>query len=139
MPSTLTRSTLLRPLLLLIAIAGATTLAVAQQQVEAPSVHLIPRPRQIELKSGVFQLRANPRLALADARSEDDRFAAEDFANDLRETANVKVRITTSRSRNSILVGTLSLAGIQSALLKSGVTPPSSLDEEGYVLVVNAQ
>ncbi len=73
---------------------------------------------------------------LADARSADDRFAAEDFANDVRETAKLTTRIGGSRSRRSILVGSLDHASVQSALKRLAISVPANLGDEGYVLTV---
>jgi hypothetical protein len=76
------------------------------------------------------------RIVLADARATDDRFAAEDFANDMRETANLSIPI--GKSRRAILVGSLEDAPIQSALRKMNLNSPANLDPEGYLLAVRA-
>ena len=83
MLNTLTRSAFARPLLLLLMIVCAETLGLAQQDIDA-ALQLIPKPRRVEIKHDRFQLGNKPQLVLAAPRSEDDRFAAQDFANDLR-------------------------------------------------------
>ncbi len=75
-------------------------------------------------------------MVLADPRSVDDRFAAEDFIADAREVAKVDLRIAASGSR-SIIVGRIDLPRISSALRNAGLAPPAKLDEEGYLLAVN--
>lgn len=135
MLNTLTRSAVVRPLFLLATIAIAGSLALAQ---ELPStVQLIPRPRQVVVKKDVFRLANNTRIALADPRSEDDRFAVEDFLSDLKETAKLTLRKTTAGGRHAILIGNIDLPSTQSALRRFGISAPANLNAEGYVLAVN--
>jgi len=135
---TLTRSALSRPLVLLFLVAISYSVAIAQRQPDGDFVQLIPQPRQIVLKSDRFQLSSNDRIVLADPRSEDDRFAATDFANDVRETAGLTTKIGGSRARHAILIGNLDLPAVQAALKRFAVSAPANLDPEGYVLAVNA-
>jgi len=135
---TLTRSAVSRPLVLLLLVIISYSVAIAQQQPDSDFVQLIPQPRQLTLKPGRFRLTSNNRLALADPRSEDDRFAATDFANDVQETARLAMKIGGSRARHSILIGNLDLPGVQAALKRFEISAPSNLDPEGYVLAVNA-
>jgi hypothetical protein len=137
MLNTLTRSAVLRPLLLLLSIFIGYSLARGQRQPADELVQLIPQPRQIALKPDRFPV-ANSRIVLADPRSDDDRFAATDFVDDVRKTAKLVMKVSGSRSRYSILVGGLDLPALQSALKRSGISAPPNLDMEGYVLVVNA-
>jgi hypothetical protein len=111
---------------------------MAQDQRTASRVQLIPQPRQIEFKSDYFPLEKNARIVLANPRSEDDRFAANDFANDVQETAKLTTKISTSSSRHSILVGNIDLPRVQEALKRFGLSVPANLDPEGYALAVNA-
>lgn len=139
MPHTLTRSALARPLLLLLAIISAGSLVLAQDSNTNAPIQLIPKPRQIEIKQERFQLTGSTRIVLAAPRSDDDRFAAEDFSNDLRETAKLALRISTANARHPILIGNMDLPAIQAAIKRFGVTVPANLDPEGYVLAVNAK
>lgn len=137
MRNTLTRSAFTRPSLLFFAIVFSFSLLIAQGQ-DAASIRLIPRPRQIAIKRDAFQLGNNHRIVLADSRSEDDRFAASDFASDVQETARLTIKIGKSSARRSILIGNIELPAIQSALKRLGISVPTNLDPEGYVLAVNA-
>src|ERR1051325_3355494 len=132
MRNTLTRSVVSRPLLLLNLLFVGCAIAVAQQQSPRDLVQFIPQPRQISLKSARFQFNNKSRIVLADLRSEDDQFAATDFSDDLRETAKLQLKVGGSRARHSILIGTIDLPGVQSALKKFGITAPQDLDAEGY-------
>jgi hypothetical protein len=138
MLNTLTRSALVRPLLLFFAIVVTCSLAVAQEQQTVSSIQVIPVPRQIVVKQEVFRLGNNTRIAFADSRSEDDRFAAEDFLSDLRETAKLAIKRAGVGARRTILIGNIDLPGVQSALKRFGISAPANLNPEGYVLAVNA-
>jgi hypothetical protein len=100
------------------------------------AIHVIPQPRQLNATTGRFEFTRDAQIALADPRSEDDRFAAADFIEDARNTANLTLRIAARRDRASIIVGSLDNAAIQSTLKHAGVDAPPNLNEEGYVLSV---
>jgi hypothetical protein len=128
----------MRPLLLFFAIAITGSIAGAQQQQTVSLIQLIPGPRQIAVKQGVFHLDKNTRIALADPRSEDDRFAADDFLSDLQATAKLAIKTSNSGGRHAILIGNIDLPVVQSALKRFGITAPANLNPEGYLLAVNA-
>jgi hexosaminidase len=138
MLNTLTRSACVRPSCLLVLLVVTSSLGISQESRNANNIQLIPQPRQLTTKQGVFRLGANARLVLADGHSEDDRFAAQDFADDLRDTGRLAVKVGTSRARNSILIGSLDHAAIQTAMKRIGSSTPADLDPEGYVLVVTS-
>ncbi|HEY5885840.1 MAG TPA: glycoside hydrolase family 20 zincin-like fold domain-containing protein [Pyrinomonadaceae bacterium] len=99
-------------------------------------LQVIPRPRTMTPTNSRFALTKDVRVVLAEPRSADNRFAAEDFASDARETANVTLRI--GNARRSILVGELDRPRIISVLKKAGVNIPGGLDGEGYLISVTA-
>ena len=74
-------------------------------------------------------MRDNTRIVLADSKSDDDRFAAQDFADDLKATAKVAARISTSNSRQSILIGSLDRPAIENALRRTGTVRPRGVDK----------
>jgi len=76
-------------------------------------------------------------MVLADPRSDDDRFAVQDFVEDLRKTTGLAIPVGRTR-RHSILIGNIELSSIQTALKRTEVSMPTKLDEEGYVLVVTS-
>lgn len=115
--------------------------AGAQSTTLPETLRLIPQPKQSQPVEGRFQLTRDVRLTLADARSGEDRFAAEDFINDVRETAgglalSIGKRRTTAR--RTILVGAIDLPPVEAALKRANLSVPPNLNEEGYVLSVNA-
>ena len=131
MSNTVTRRSALRLLALMLFLTSASLEICAQEQVQ-----VIPQPRQITVGPTRFQITGSTRLALVDPNSTDDRFAAEDFASDMREVAQLTFKISKGRSSKSILIGKLELPAIKDSLRRSGFTAPSDLDREGYVLVV---
>ncbi|HEY0081731.1 MAG TPA: beta-N-acetylhexosaminidase, partial [Pyrinomonadaceae bacterium] len=113
--------------------------ARAQSAQAAGAIRLIPQPKQLKPTGEIFRLTRDVRLALADARSADDRHAADDFINDVRETAGgLALSVGGRRARRTILVGALHLAPIEAALRRANVSAPPDLNAEGYVLSVSA-
>jgi hypothetical protein len=127
-------------LILLFIIAGANARAqTTGAQTASASIRLIPQPRQMKPTGETFRLTRDVRLALADPRSPDDRHAAEDFINDVRETAGgLALSIGRPRARRVILVGALGLAPVEAALKRANMSAPPDLGAEGYVLSVGA-
>jgi hexosaminidase len=128
LPNTLTR-TLVFGLIVL----GITTVAHAQSR--PINIQIIPQPRELTATGQVFPLRG-AHIVLADSRSQEDRFAAEDFINDLKE-AGIDLKVRGGRDRKAILIGIASLPVMQKALRAEKVQVPANLNEEGYVLHAN--
>ncbi|MFN2452827.1 MAG: glycoside hydrolase family 20 zincin-like fold domain-containing protein [Pyrinomonadaceae bacterium] len=134
--------------LLLCLLTLAACNALAQQQrsgsnasIAANTPQLIPQPKQLELLRGGddFALSRGTPVVLADPRSEDDLFAAQDFINDVKETANVALSVGRRRgARRAVLIGLTDNSEIRAALARSGASVPQSLNDEGYVLDVGA-
>ncbi|HEX8181931.1 MAG TPA: beta-N-acetylhexosaminidase [Pyrinomonadaceae bacterium] len=140
MRNTLAR-TLFSGVVWLSALLCAATFCAAQDQAAAAAaadVQVIPRPRQLKMTPALFRLTRDVRLALADARSEDDRFAVQDFIDDLHATAALELKTGARHARHTILVGPLDSAPVQAALKRAGLSVPAQLDDEGYALSVSA-
>ncbi len=105
---------------------------------QAPAIQVIPAPKSIEAGSGAFALDKRTRIALADSKSAEDRFAAQDFIDDLKAAADVSISIGKG-SRHDILMGQIDLRSIADALNRSGVTVPGDLSGEGYVLIATPE
>ncbi|MFL6256064.1 MAG: beta-N-acetylhexosaminidase [Pyrinomonadaceae bacterium] len=141
------RETQRAALLLLMACLSALALASdARAQQAAPpqatttarAIQIIPAPKSVKGTAEEFQLARGARIVLADAKSEDDRFAAQDFADDLQETAGVALKVETGGGKRQLLVGPLSNKRVSAAVERAGVNVPADLNEEGYVLVVTS-
>ncbi len=142
MQTTLTRSVILPSLLLfilsLMVVVFANRVTLAQVPPASAPFQVIPKPRELTPTGDRFNFTRDARIVLADPRSTDDRFAAEDFIADVRDTAKIDLRIASGGSRRTILIGKISLPKISAALKNAGVTLPAKLDDEGYLLSVNA-
>src|SRR5438270_7302976 len=63
----------------------------------------------------------------------------EDFADDVRETAQVSLRVGAGREgKGQILVGQLDSARVRAAVERAGLSAPQDLGEEGYLLAAGA-
>lgn len=112
------------------------SVAVAQQFAD---VQIIPAPKQLRAGDGVFKLSSRTRIVLANRASSDDRFAAEDFAGDVRDTGGINLRVGAGgNARDAILIGTVDDRVVRDALAKASVVVPADLNAEGYVLAVRA-
>ncbi|MBC7929816.1 MAG: beta-N-acetylhexosaminidase, partial [Rubrivivax sp.] len=113
--------------------------AAAATHASPVDVHVIPRPSGISATDERFQLDRRTRIVLADRRSEDDRFAAQDFIEDVRETAGAGLSFGSGGDKGRILVGLLGDARVKAALARSRLTVfPEAMTDEGYMLSVTA-
>jgi hypothetical protein len=139
MPNTLTRTFILRLAILFLVSFLAVASTSAQETAPETRIQIIPQPRQWTVTQDRFRLGSGASIALADPRSEDDRFAAQDFIADTKETASVVLKIAKGRARQAIVIGTVDLPLVQGALRRAGMESPANLDAEGYVLSVTTQ
>jgi N-acetyl-beta-hexosaminidase len=119
-----------------IVFAVALTCGLASAQ--TPNIQIIPAPRQVNPGEGSFSLTRDTRLILADPKSADDQFAAQDFIDDLKATGDISLSIGKGQTRRDILVGKIDSLPVAQALKLSGAGPAGTLNEEGYVIVANA-
>jgi hypothetical protein len=119
-------------------LAAASGTAARAQEAAPTAVQVIPAPKSVSATGEHFHFKRGARVVVADPRSEDDRFAARDFADDVRETAGVTLGVGAGGGKRRILVGRLDDRRVREAVEKSGVAVPADLNEEGYVLVVNS-
>ncbi len=78
------------------------------------------------------------RLILADPKSAEDQFAAQDFIDDVKATADISLPVGKGQPRRDILIGRIDSLPVAQALKLSGAEPATTLNEEGYVIVANA-
>lgn len=101
------------------------------------AIQVVPAPRQVALGQGSFAIGRDARIVLADKRSSDDQFAAQDFIEDVRSTAGVTLRI--GKGSRQILVGLIDSNAVSEGLKSMNVAVPGPLNEEGYVLAANSE
>ncbi len=126
--------TLTRTKFLPAAILTVLVFAAGQVRAQTANVQIIPEPKQLTTGEGSFSLGRDTRIALADPKSADDRFAAQDFIDDVKSTANVPISF--GKSRRDILIGRIDVLPVTQALKRNGAEPPKTLNEEGYMIVV---
>ena len=136
MSNTLTRTHVIRLTLLLLLIGPFVVSDRAQTQTSANEsrIQIIPQPREVKVTVEKFLLGRNSSITLADPSSVDDRFAANDFIEDVKQTSGVNLKI--ARGRQSILIGSLNLPAITLAL-KSWSYSPTSLTRKVILSVRN--
>lgn len=133
------RSTLTRSFVLRIGILVLCGFAISRSHAQTPSIQVIPQPRQLAATGEVFHFRRDTRVVLADGRSQKDRFAAQDFIDDVKTTAGLNLALKKDRSDHQILIGELDSPVIATILKRNQVEFPGNLSGEGYLLVVNAR
>ena len=116
-------------------LSGVILFGAAGIYAETLPLQIIPQPKEVVATEDNFSLKTNRKIALANPRSEADRSAALDFIEDARATANVDLSI----GGGKILVGSLDDSKIKSALEARKVEIPANLNDEGYVLFVDAK
>ena len=119
-------------------IVCACAFVCAGANAQSPGAQIIPSPKQLTLGEGTFSLSREARVVLADSKSAEDQFAAQDFIDDVKATAGVSLSIGRGQARRDILIGRIDLLPIAQALKRNGAEPPVTLSEEGYVIVANA-
>jgi hexosaminidase len=129
MKTTLTRTFILRT-----AILGAFALACVAANAQTTNLQIIPAPKQLTAGEGKFDIGLDTHIALADSQSAEDRFAAQDFIDDVKQTAGVTVRLGGNGARREILIGRIDLPRIQQALKRATVDSGRQLSDEGYIL-----
>lgn len=137
MPNTLTRTLGFRLTVVFSILLTSFTLAVSQDRSVDYPISVIPKPRELKRTAGRYAIDKNTRIVLADQNSSDDRFAATDFVDELKQTAKVTLKLGRGRGRNTILIGLLNSPVIQSALQATRMTLPHGINDEGYVLSVD--
>ena len=128
----LTRTIAAAAALLLLAFTGLQ----AQTTESSAKIQIIPAPKQVATGEGSFALR-DARVVLADGKSAEDQFAAQDFINDVKTTSGASLAVGRG-GRRDILIGRIDSLPIAQALKRMDATAPATLGEEGYVVLSNA-
>lgn len=114
--------------------------ALVQAKAQRPNLQIIPAPKQTSPSDlAEFPIGREARIVLADDNSVDDRFAAQDFIDDVKQSAGVNLKIG-GNSRGEILIGLVELPRIKQALKRGGLDPEAQkLTDEGYLLTVSGR
>ncbi len=133
------KTTLTRTLVLRTAIISASFFAFGHAAAQTPNIQILPAPKTVEAGSGSFSIDKRVRVMLADAKSADDRFAAQDFIDDVKATAGVSLSIGKGNSRRDIIIGQIGLPLIAEALKRNSISAPAGLTDEGYIVLASPQ
>src|SRR6267142_5147734 len=109
-------TTLSRTFLFRAAIVCAFTCTCAPVVAQSTSGQIIPAPKQIYTGEGRFGIGRDAHIVLADGKSVDDRFAAQDFVDDVKQAAGVNLKSGRGGPRGEILIGLIDLPKVQQAL-----------------------
>ncbi len=118
---------------LLLICAGCSSFIYAAPQTD--SVQIIPEPKRVEATGEKFSLKPGTRISAVNSKSEADRFAAQDFVADVRQTANIALKIGGGRD---ITIGTLENKRVRDEFARAKLEIPADLNAEGYALIVTA-
>src|SRR5258705_1206373 len=132
MQHTLTRTPVYRLIVVFLVLFSAPELIRAQLGATTDRISIIPQPREMAATTEPFRLDRRTHITLADPRSADDRFAAADFIEDVKQTARVTLTTSRNRGHKTILIGLIELPVIQSALNSAAVAVSPHLHDEGY-------
>src|SRR5437870_2544763 len=127
-------NTLTRTLIPGLAIVLVFMSARGQAGAQSTGQQIIPQPKQLRVTPDTFRLSRDTRIVLANSRSGDDRFAAQDLIDDAKATTGVTLMLGKGRSRHEILIGPVDLPQIREALKRAEIEVPATLSDEGYVL-----
>src|SRR5436190_4334012 len=97
-----------------------TTGLHAQTTESSSKIQIIPAPKQVTAGEGSFVLR-DARVVLADGKSADDQFAAQDFINDVKTASGASLAIGRG-GRRAILIGRIDSLPIAQALQRMNAT-----------------
>jgi hypothetical protein len=136
MANTLTRSLGSRLIVVSLFLLFVNCIVHAQTSDDSSAIAVIPKPIQVTANAESFALDRGTYLRLADSKSSEDKFAATDFIDDVKQTSGIVLRVSSGKRSRAILIGKLDQPVIQSALRSRSVSVNPSLGEEGYVLDV---
>ena len=111
----------------------------------AQELKLIPEPRQVQKREGVFTVDSKTRIVINRDHEKQDRVAAEMLAEEIEKASGKRIKITTAgRMPDSRGVIYLAQAAgddrrLKTALEAKGLSIDEKFDEQGYVLDSSAE
>lgn len=104
-------------------------------------IHVIPHPRELEMGNKNFLIERNTRIELSHPQDTEDRFAAEQLAEEIQGSTGLKLSLGSIRgkSKNAILLVRANTASpvIKALLAARHLNLAADFDPEGYALDVN--
>jgi hexosaminidase len=104
---------------------------------------LIPQPKEVQLRSGSFQIRPTTKILVAFGHQSEDRIAAETLAEEIHDQSGLNIPITGSKEKGKQQSSTIELARLQDAsvrkFLESEGLKGDSIGDQGYLLYADSR
>jgi hexosaminidase len=124
--------------LLLLTPVMFTQTPVAEVQLKADDLKLIPQPKEVRLQQGGFRVRPTTRILVEFGHQAEDRIAAETLAEEIHDQSGLQVSITGSKDkarpvRSAIVLARLLDRSVRDFLESKGLKA-DVIGDQGYLL-----
>jgi hypothetical protein len=112
-----------------------------EQESSSPpaALQLVPTPQKVVFGQGRFTFSSDTRILMANPRDEADLFAASQLSDELQTEFDFRHALAKTAKGKTILIGQFSGNKVlQGALKSAGMSMPSELGNEGYVLHISS-
>jgi hexosaminidase len=124
--------------LLLLTPVMFTQTPVAEVQLKADDLKLIPQPKEVRLQQGGFRVRPTTRILVEFGHQAEDRIAAETLAEEIHDQSGLQVSITGSKDKARPVRSAIVLARLQDRsvrdFLESKGLKADVIGDQGYLL-----
>ncbi len=103
------------------------------------TLQLIPTPQRVVYGQGRFAFSPNAKILLGNPKDQEDLFAASQLSEELQAELNIHLAFTKTLKGKTIVIGQPARNKVlQGALKNAGLSLPTELGNEGYVLHVSS-
>jgi len=104
-----------------------------------PSLTLVPAPKEVQMRDGVFRVGPHTRIFVALGHQSEDRIAAETLAEEVADQSGLKLDIVGTRSvsksdGSAIVLARLDNPRVRRFLARKGLQADQVVGEQGYLL-----
>jgi hypothetical protein len=104
---------------------------------------LVPQPKEVQIRTGNFQVLATTRILVEFGHQAEDRIAAETLAEEIRDQSGMSLAIIGSKEKGKQHGSTIELARLQDAsvrkFLESQGLKADSIGDQGYLLYADSR
>jgi hexosaminidase len=106
---------------------------------DSDAVALIPPPKEVQLREGVFHLRERTKILVQLGHQEEDRIAAETLAEEVQDQSGLRLDIIGTKPSTRAEDGVIMLVRLQDArvrrfLARKGLRADAVVGDQGYLL-----
>ncbi len=106
---------------------------------DSDGLSLIPQPKELQLGTGGFRVKAKTRIIVQRGHQSEDRIAAETLAEEVADETGLKLNIVGAKSTTRAEGGTIMLMRLQDRrvqrfLARKGLKADGLVGEEGYLI-----